>query len=58
MEVYRAIKAGNPETIGHEIKRISRFSEMIMRGPFMEDFFPGKESHMFAMAFPGMLEHR
>lgn len=58
MEVYRAIKAGNPETIEHEIKRISRFSEMIMRGPFMEEFgFGGKESHMFAMEFPGMLEH-
>jgi len=29
-----------------------------MRGPFMEEFgFVSKESHMFAMEFPRMLEH-
>jgi hypothetical protein len=58
MEVYRAVKAGNTEAIEHEMKRIVRFSEGIMRGPFMEELgYGSKESHMIAMEFPGMLEH-
>lgn len=58
MEVYRAVKAGNIEAIEREMQRLRRFSEMIMRGPFMEEFgFSGKEAHMFAMEFPRMLEH-
>lgn len=58
MEVYRAVKEGNAEAIEREIKRLRRFSEMTMRGPLMEDFgFGGKESHIFAMEFPRMLEH-
>jgi hypothetical protein len=58
MEVYRAVKAGNPEAIEREMMRLRRFSEAIMRGPFMEEFgFGGKESHMFAMEFPRLLEH-
>jgi hypothetical protein len=58
MEVYRAVKAGNVEAIEREMQRLRRFSELMMRGPFMEEFgFGGKESHMFAMEFPRMLEH-
>jgi hypothetical protein len=58
MEVYRAVKAGNIEAIEREMQRLRRFSEMMMRGPFMEEFgFGGKESHMIAMEFPRMLEH-
>ena len=58
MEVYRAVKAGNVEAIEREMQRLRRFSEMMMRGPFMEEFgFGGKESHMIAMEFPRMLEH-
>ncbi|HEY3380931.1 MAG TPA: hypothetical protein VGK32_04140 [Vicinamibacterales bacterium] len=58
MEVYRAVKAGNVEAVEREMQRLRRFSEMMMRGPFMEEFgFGGKESHMFAMEFPQMLEH-
>jgi hypothetical protein len=58
MEAYRAVKAGNIEAIEREIRRISRFSEGILRGPFLEEFgFGGKESHMFVMEFPRMLEH-
>lgn len=58
IEVYRAVKAGNVEAIEREMKRLRRFSEMMMRGPFMEEFgFGGKESHMLAMEFPRMLEH-
>ncbi len=57
MEVYRAVKEGNIEAIQREIKRLHRFSDMMLRGPFMEEFgFGGKESHMFAMEFPRMLE--
>lgn len=58
MEIYRAVKAGNMEAINIEMMRLRRFSEMIMRGPFMEGLgFGGKDSHMFAMEFPRMLEH-
>ncbi len=58
MEVYRAVKAGNVEAIEREVKRLRRFSDVMMRGPFMEEFgFGGKESHMFAMEFPRVLEH-
>lgn len=58
MEVYRAVKAENVEAIEREMKRLRRFSEVMMRGPLMEEFgFGGKESHMLAMEFPRMLEH-
>jgi len=58
MEVYRAVKAGNVEAIEREMKRLRRFSDMMMRGPFMEEFgFGGKESHMLAMEFSRTLEH-
>jgi hypothetical protein len=57
MEVYRAVKAGNLEAIEREMKRLRRFSEMMIHGPFMEEFVSGsKESHMVAMEFPRMLE--
>jgi len=57
MEVYRAVKRGDIHAIEREMQRVHRFSDMFMRGPFMEDFGLGKESHMFAMEFPRMLEH-
>lgn len=58
MEVYRAVKAGNAESIEREMGRLRRFSEVMLRGPFMEEFVSGsKESHMMAMEFPRMLEH-
>lgn len=58
MEVYRAVKAGNTQGLEREMKRIRRFSEVMMRGPFMEEFgFASKESHMLALEFPRMLEH-
>ena len=57
MQVYRAVKAENMEEIELEMKRLRRFSEVMLRGPFMEEFgFGGKESHMFAMEFPRILE--
>lgn len=58
MEVYRAAKSGNVEAIKTEMKRLRRFSETMMHGPFMEELgYGGKESQMFAIEFPRMLEH-
>ena len=58
MEVYRAVKFGDPEAIEREMERLRHFSEFTMHGPFMEEFgFGGKESHMFLMEFPRMLDH-
>ena len=58
MEVYRAVKSGDPVAIESEMSRLRRFSELTMRGPFMEEFGLGdRESHMFFREFPRMLEH-
>ena len=58
MEVYRAVKSGDPAAIETEMARLKRFSEFTMRGPFMEEFGLGdKESYMFFMEFPRMLQH-
>jgi hypothetical protein len=58
MEVYRAVKSGDPAAIETEMARLQRFSEFTMRGPFMEEFSPGgKESYMFLREFPLMLLH-
>lgn len=56
MEVYRAVKSGDPECIEREMKRLRRFSETMIRGPWMMDF-GDKESDMMAMEFPRMMEH-
>lgn len=58
MEVYRAVKSGNTDAIEAEMRRLRQFSELMMRGPLMHDMGYGdKDSHMFAMEFPRMLEH-
>jgi len=58
MEVYRAVKAEDSQAIEREMKRLRRFSDVMMRNPFMEELSPGgRESHMFAMELPRMLEH-
>lgn len=57
MEVYRALKEGNLETIEREIKRLRRFSSVMMQSPLMEEFgIASKDSHMLAMEFPRILE--
>ncbi|MGA1843358.1 MAG: toll/interleukin-1 receptor domain-containing protein [bacterium] len=57
MEVYRAVKSGDPAAIHSEMSRLRRFSELIMRSPFMEEFSVGSmEDHMFFNEFPRMLE--
>ena len=58
MEVYRAVKSGDAAAIEQEMERLRRFSKMMLRTPFMEELgFGGKESQMFFMDFPRMLEH-
>ena len=59
MEAYRAVKTGDVKSIEREVQRLRRFSEGMMRGPFMEEFGFGRspEHHMMAMDFPRMLEH-
>jgi hypothetical protein len=57
MEVYRAAKSGNTETIESEMHRVHKFTKMMMRGPFMEEFgMMSKDYHVLAMEFPRMLE--
>ena len=57
MEVYRAVKFGDPLAIKTELDRLRRFSEFMIRGPFMEEFgMVNKETHMFCMEFPRILE--
>jgi hypothetical protein len=58
MEVYRAVKSGDPAAIEREVHRLKRFSEEISHGPFMEEFGMGdKETYMMLREFPRML-HR
>lgn len=58
MEVYRAVKSGDPTLIEQEMARLDRFTHVMMRGPLMEDFGLGsKDAHIFCMEFPRMLEH-
>lgn len=58
MEVYRAVKSGDPEMIENEAERLQRFSEAMMHGPFMDEFVRhDKGTYMFLMEFPRMLHH-
>jgi len=59
MEVYRAVKSEDVAAIEREMKRLQRFSDFIMHGPFMEEFGleGGKEAYMFCREFPRMLQH-
>ena len=57
MEVYRAVKSGEPAAIEQEMNRLRRFSEFGIHGPFMDEMGLGdRETHMFLMEFPHMLE--
>jgi hypothetical protein len=57
MEVYRAVKSGEPAAIEQEMRRLHRFSEFAMHGPFLEEMgFGDRDTHMMLMEFPHMLE--
>jgi hypothetical protein len=58
MDAYRAVKAGDLETVEREIIRLRRVMELTMHGPFGEIFEPrSREEHMIMMEFPRMVEH-
>ncbi len=55
LEAYHAIKSGDVEAAERETRRLRGLSEILMHGPFMEEFAT-KETHMFMMEFPRMLD--
>ena len=57
MEAYRAVTSGDPVAVQRQMSRIHRVADFATRGPFMEEFGGGKETQMFCMEFPTMLEH-
>jgi TIR domain len=57
MEVYRTVKSGDAEAIKLELNRLERFSEVMLREPFIDSEIGGREAHMFFMEFPRMLQH-
>jgi len=59
MEVYRAVRSGDTEAIEREMMRLRRLVEFTMHSRFGEELlgFGGKESFMFFMEFPVLLEH-
>ena len=58
MEVYRAIKSGDPAIVQKEIKRMAELSEVFLHGPFAEEFgIRDKEMYMLLREFPRMLFH-
>jgi hypothetical protein len=57
VEVYREIRGGDAKTIQKSITRLRRVTKMLRRGPFMDMMMDdSKESHIFVMEFPHMLE--
>lgn len=56
MEVYKAVRTGDLDVIERESRRLQRFSEMSMRGPWMREL-GDKDSHILMMEFPRMLEN-
>jgi hypothetical protein len=57
MEVYRDVRGGDTKTAQRAIERLRRMTKMLGRGPFLEEFGGGKESHMMMMELPSMLDH-
>jgi hypothetical protein len=55
MEVYRAVKSGEPEAIRNELDRLQRFAEFGMHMPPMEEL-DDRESHFIFMEFPRVLQ--
>jgi hypothetical protein len=56
VEAYRTAKSGNAAAVEKELVRLERFSEVMMRGPWMEDV-GNKEAYIFVREFPLMLRH-
>lgn len=56
LEAYHALKAGEAEAAERQVRRLRRFTDFFMRGPFMEEI-GGKDMHMMLRELPHMLEH-
>jgi hypothetical protein len=56
LEVYRAIKSGDAQSLKQEMKRIRISSEVMERGPWGREF-DDRDSHMLARELPVMMEH-
>jgi hypothetical protein len=58
MEVYRAVKSGNPVAMEAEIARLGRIFEFMPAGPFLDELVGGDiEAQMLTRKFPRMLQH-
>lgn len=55
MEIYRAIKSGDPDAAERELSKLARLSEVMMHGPFLEGF-SRKEHYLMSMEYPRLLE--
>lgn len=55
LETYRALNSGDTQEAERQLKRLRQFPEMLMHGPFMEEF-GSKDMHMFMMEFPHMID--
>jgi hypothetical protein len=55
-EIYNTLKTGDADNAERELGRLRNMAEMMMHGPFMEDF-GDKESHIMMMEFPRMFDH-
>jgi hypothetical protein len=55
MEVYRAVKSGDEDTMKIEMERMRRFADFSLRSPWMQEM-GGRDTPMFLMEFPRMLE--
>jgi hypothetical protein len=56
LEAYHAVKAGDTEAAEKMVQCLNRLNKFMMHGPFMEEF-GSKETHMFMMEFPSILDH-
>lgn len=57
LDAYRVAKTGDWEAIEREIGRFRKFTEFVTQGTFLEELgYFTKDSHMFLMEFPRMLE--
>jgi hypothetical protein len=58
MDAYRAVKAGDMESVEREAARLRKLVELTMHGPMGEMFEPrSKDEYMMMMEFPRMIEH-
>jgi hypothetical protein len=58
VEAYRVAKTGDDAAIERELKRLQRFSDITLRGPFMEEMgLMNRDAHFAIREFPHVLMH-